>query len=113
MLVPDPSSWKLEHLNQYAVYIPGTQQQPLVINGNQTARNVQRQTNWMAVRKQMFSGSDAAEEKACTCYKCVKERAVKKEKSQTCTCDKCVKEFLLKEAKKGNVMSGNGENPLN
>ena len=75
MLVPDPSSWKLEPLDQYAVYIPPKTQsfKPLVINGKNLVRGPKRHTNWMQLRKQTGM---AQEKKAgtCSCYKCVRGR---------------------------------------
>jgi hypothetical protein len=67
MLVPNPSEWKLEPLDQLGVYIPGTAQQPLVINQKGLVRGPKRQTNWRAVKDQM-----QMKEQKCTCYKCIR-----------------------------------------
>ncbi|KAG7356331.1 sulfotransferase family protein [Nitzschia inconspicua] len=67
MLVPNPSEWKLEPLDQLGVYIPGTAKQPLVINQKGLVRGPKRQTNWRAVKAQM-----EMKDRVCTCYKCLK-----------------------------------------
>lgn len=67
MLVPNPSEWKLEPLDQLGVYIPGTAKEPLVINQKGLVRGPRRQTNWRAVKNQM-----EMKEQKCTCYKCLR-----------------------------------------
>ncbi len=75
MLVPKPDEWKLEPLDQYAVYIPGQPNRAdLVINGNAPlVRNQARNTDWRAVKRQMQAGDTKAKYQ-CNCLKCVKER---------------------------------------
>ena len=51
MLVPNPSEWKLEPLDQLGVFIPGTAKEPLMINKQGLVRGPKRMTNWMAVKK--------------------------------------------------------------
>jgi hypothetical protein len=53
MLVPNPSEWKLEPLDQLGVLIPGTAKEPLVINKQGLVRGPKRMTNWMAFKKQI------------------------------------------------------------
>jgi hypothetical protein len=73
MLVPTPSEWKLEPLDQYGVEIAGPQKaQPLTINGERLVRGPNRHTNWRAVRQQV-DNMDKNDNK-CTCYKCLKGR---------------------------------------
>ena len=75
MLVPNPSEWKLEPLDQYGVYIPGRKnREPLVINGKAgLVRDARRHTDWRAVKRQMAT-KDQKVNYQCNCYKCVKER---------------------------------------
>jgi hypothetical protein len=79
MLVPNPSEWKLEPLDQYAVYLPGDPKRgDLVINGNAPlVRNQARNTDWSAVKRQMMAGDPKATKYQCNCLKCVKERFAK------------------------------------
>lgn len=74
MLVPDPSQWELEPMDQYGVFIPGSTQKPLMINGNNLVRNAQRHTDWRAVQRQLRSGDDKEGNNSCNCYRCVKGR---------------------------------------
>ena len=74
MLVPDPSQWELEPIDQYGVFIPGSTQKPLMINGNNLVRNVQRHTDWRAVQRQLKAGDDREGSLSCNCYRCVKGR---------------------------------------
>jgi hypothetical protein len=72
MLVPNPSEWKLEPLDQYGVKIPGAPKTPpLAINGKGLVRGPKRHTNWMAVKKQMNMDK---EDTKCTCPKCMRGR---------------------------------------
>lgn len=63
MLVPNPSDWKLEPLDQLGVIIPGTAREPLVINNKGLVRGPKRMTNWMAVKKQIDADRKIAESK--------------------------------------------------
>lgn len=53
MLVPNPSEWELEPMDQLGVEIVPTERQPLVINQKGLVRNAQRNTDWRAVKRQM------------------------------------------------------------
>jgi uncharacterized protein YejL (UPF0352 family) len=74
MLVPTPSEWKVEPLDQYGVEIAGPQKaQPMIINGERgLVRGPKRHTNWRAVRQQVDNTDK--NDKKCTCYKCLKGR---------------------------------------
>lgn len=74
MLIPNPSEWELEPMDQYGVFIPGSTQKPLVINGNNLVRNAQRHTDWRAVQRQLQLGDEKEGKHSCNCYKCVKGR---------------------------------------
>ena len=74
MLVPNPSEWKLEPMDQYGVFIPGSTQKPLMINGNNLVRNMQRHTDWRAVQRQIKLTEDNGGSAFCNCYKCSKAR---------------------------------------
>ena len=63
MLVPNPSDWKLEPLDQLGVLIPGTAKEPMVINKQGLVRGPKRMTNWMAVKKQIDADRKQAEDK--------------------------------------------------
>ena len=63
MLVPNPSEWKLEPLDQLGVLIPGTAKEPMVINKQGLVRGPKRMTNWMAVKKQIDADRKQAEDK--------------------------------------------------
>lgn len=55
MLVPNPSEWKLEPLDDLGVELIPTERQPLVINQKGLVRNAERNTDWRAVKRQMDS----------------------------------------------------------
>eukprot|EP00529_Nitzschia_sp_RCC80_P016387 CAMPEP_0113443282 /NCGR_PEP_ID=MMETSP0014_2-20120614/2054_1 /TAXON_ID=2857 /ORGANISM="Nitzschia sp." /LENGTH=674 /DNA_ID=CAMNT_0000334225 /DNA_START=24 /DNA_END=2048 /DNA_ORIENTATION=+ /assembly_acc=CAM_ASM_000159 len=63
MLVPNPSDWKLEPLDQLGVLIPGTAKEPMVINKQGLVRGPKRMTNWMAVKKQIDADRKHEEDK--------------------------------------------------
>jgi len=57
MLVPKPSEWKLEPLDEYGVFIPGKpNRRELIINNgpNEIVRTQGRHTNWRQVKMQMM-----------------------------------------------------------
>jgi len=58
MLVPNPSEWELEPLDQYGVWLEEPNRKELVINANANAlvRNRDRHTDWRAVKLQMMAG---------------------------------------------------------
>jgi hypothetical protein len=53
MLVPNPSEWKNEPLDDLGVELIPTERQPLVINQQGLVRTAQRNTDWRAVKQQM------------------------------------------------------------
>jgi hypothetical protein len=69
MLVPNPSEWELEPLDQYGVEIPGSSKTPLTINGKNLVRGPKRHTDWRVARRQL--NTDKKDNK-CTCYKCLR-----------------------------------------
>lgn len=74
MLVPNPSDWVLEPMDQYGVVIPGTAEKPLTINASRLVRDARRTTNWRVVRRQMNMGGAEDNKATCSCYKCIKAR---------------------------------------
>ena len=58
MLVPNPSEWELEPIDQYGVWLEEPTRKDLVINANTNAlvRNRARHTDWRAVKLQMMAG---------------------------------------------------------
>merc|ERR1711935_1194106 len=50
MLVPNPKSWRLTPLDQWGVFIPGTSNEPMIINQKGLVRGPNRQTNWRQVK---------------------------------------------------------------
>ena len=51
MLVPNPKKWKLKELDQWGVFIAGTNNdQPIIINQKGLVRGPNRQTNWRQVK---------------------------------------------------------------
>lgn len=82
MLVPTPSEWKLEPLDHYGVYIPGTAKEPLEINDIQPVKMVRtgRQTKWREVRAKM--NGEEVKPGGCTCYKCIKLRSAQRTKEE-------------------------------
>lgn len=53
MLIPNPSSWKLRPIDQWGVFIPGTSNEPMIINQKGLVRGPNRQTNWRQVKMMM------------------------------------------------------------
>jgi len=53
MLIPKPSEWRLEPLDQLGVFIPGTTDDTMIINHKGLVRGPKRQTNWQQVKQQM------------------------------------------------------------
>ena len=58
MLVPNPSEWELEPLDQYGVWLEEQNKKELVINADTKAlvRTRDRHTDWRAVKMQMMAG---------------------------------------------------------
>jgi len=50
MMIPNPKKWRLKELDQWGVYIPGTSDEPMVINQKGLVRGPNRQTNWRMVK---------------------------------------------------------------
>mmetsp|Transcript_107297 Transcript_107297/g.218948 ORF Transcript_107297/g.218948 Transcript_107297/m.218948 type:complete len:495 (+) Transcript_107297:581-2065(+) len=63
MLVPNPKSWKLKPLDQHGVFIPGTTDQPIIINKEGLVRGPARQTNWQAVKMMVMRNQQEARKK--------------------------------------------------
>lgn len=55
MLIPKPSEWRLEPLDQLGVIIPGKTDGTLTINNKGLVRGPKRQTNWQAVKQEMMN----------------------------------------------------------
>jgi len=53
MLIPKPSEWRLEPMDQLGVFIPGTTDETMIINHKGLVRGPKRQTNWQQVKQQM------------------------------------------------------------
>jgi len=63
MLIPNPSSWKVRPLDQWGVFIPGTSNEPMIINQKGLVRGPNRQTNWRMVK--MVMEKDKQQKKEC------------------------------------------------
>jgi len=65
MLIPKPSDWRLEPLDQLGVFIPGTTDGTMIINHKGLVRGPNRQTNWRQVKQQMTNDEKEDGQKEC------------------------------------------------
>ncbi len=63
MLIPNPKQWKLTPLDQWGVFIPGTSDEPMIINQKGLVRGPNRQTNWRMVKMMVEKDKRAQEQK--------------------------------------------------
>ena len=63
MLIPNPKKWRLTPLDQWGVYIPGSSDEPMIINQKGLVRGPNRQTDWRRVKQFMEAEKQKSENK--------------------------------------------------